>query len=371
VLRVATRSRAALAVVLVVVAVAPACAQARSANAVEPWIDLELGAIASNATTPPRAARALAHLSAAVDLAARAAGRRSDEAVAGAASTVLVSFFPGEADRVRALADAQAPRHGVAFTMGRLAGRALVERAGRDGAGPPAPVTAPIGPRLWVPTPPAYAAALEPQAGTWRTWHLRAGAALRPPPPPPLGSAQERADLRAVFEVARSLTDRQRAIANRWADGAGTETPPGHWNRIALDLVEAAGWGTVRAARAFALLNTAQADAFIACWDAKYAFWRERPVTAIRRELDPSWLPYLVTPPFPGYVSGHSATSGAAATVLAALFPKRADTLRAWAQEAAVSRLYAGIHFPTDNEAGLALGRAVARVALRAARRAR
>ena len=88
-------------------------------------------------------------------------------------------------------------------------------------------------------------------------------------------------------------------------------------------------------------------------------------MTAIRRELDPSWLPYLVTPPFPGYVSGHSATSGAAATVLAALFPKRADTLRVWAQEAAVSRLYAGIHFPTDNEAGLALGRAVARVALR------
>jgi hypothetical protein len=109
-----------------------------------------------------------------------------------------------------------------------------------------------------------------------------------PPPPPPPGSAQERADLRAVSEVACGLTDRQRTIANRWADGARTETPPGHWNRIALDLVEAAGWGTVRAARAFALLNTAQADAFIACWDAKYAFWRERPVTAIRRELVPT-----------------------------------------------------------------------------------
>jgi membrane-associated phospholipid phosphatase len=282
---------------------------------------------------------------------------------------VLVSFFPDEADRARALADAQAPRRSVAFTAGRLTGRALVVRAEHDGAGPPVAIAPPVGPRLWTPTPPAYAAPLEPQAGTWRTWHLRDGSALRPGPPPAPGSAQERMDVRAVLETSRRLTDEERAIANRWADGAGTETPPGHWNRIALDLVEAAGWGTVRAARAFAALNTAQADAFIACWDAKYAYWLERPVTAIRRELDPSWRSYLVTPPFPSYVSGHSATSAAASTVLGALFAKRATTLRRWAEEAAVSRLYGGIHFPTDNQAGLALGRAVGRVALRATRR--
>jgi membrane-associated phospholipid phosphatase len=84
-------------------------------------------------------------------------------------------------------------------------------------------------------------------------------------------------------------------------------------------------------------------------------------VTAIRRELDPAFLSYIATPPFPSYVSGHSTTSGAASTVLAARFPDAA--LRAWADEAAVSRLYGGIHFRSDNEAGLVLGRKVGRVA--------
>jgi hypothetical protein len=85
--------------------------------------------------------------------------------------------------------------------------------------------------------------------------------------------------------------------------------------------------------------NTAQADAFIACWNAKFTYWSERPVTAIRRELDPSWLSYIATPPFPSYVSGHSSTSGAASRVLAAYFRDAAPQLRAWAEEAAVSRL--------------------------------
>jgi len=86
-------------------------------------------------------------------------------------------------------------------------------------------------------------------------------------------------------------------------------------------------------------------------------------VTAIRRELDPSFLPYIVTPPFPSYVSGHSTTSGAASTVLAVRFPGDARRLRAWAEEAAVSRLYGGIHFRSANETGLALGRRVGRAA--------
>jgi membrane-associated phospholipid phosphatase len=88
-------------------------------------------------------------------------------------------------------------------------------------------------------------------------------------------------------------------------------------------------------------------------------------VTAIRRELDPSFLPYITTPPFPSYVSGHSTTSGAASTVLAARFPRAARQLRAWADEAAVSRLYGGIHFSSDNDAGLTLGRKVGRAAVK------
>ena len=112
------------------------------------------------------------------------------------------------------------------------------------------------------------------------------------------------------------------------------------------------------------MLNTAQADAFIACWDAKYAYWSLRPVTAIRRSIDPTWLSYIATPPFPSYVSGHSSTSGAASTVLGAFFPERAEALDAMAEEATASRLYGGIHYRSDNEAGLELGRRVGDVAL-------
>jgi membrane-associated phospholipid phosphatase len=112
------------------------------------------------------------------------------------------------------------------------------------------------------------------------------------------------------------------------------------------------------------VLNTAQADAFIACWDAKYTFWTLRPVTAIRRFIDPSWGSYIVTPPFPSYVSGHSTTSGVASTVLGAFFPYRSGELNAMAEEATVSRLYGGIHFRSDNDAGLDLGRRVGTVAL-------
>jgi membrane-associated phospholipid phosphatase len=91
-----------------------------------------------------------------------------------------------------------------------------------------------------------------------------------------------------------------------------------------------------------------------------------RPVTAIRRELNATWLPYLATPSFPSYVSGHSTTSAAAAEVLASFFPTDAARLRAWAAEAAVSRLYGGIHFRSDNEAGTELGMKVGAAALAA-----
>jgi hypothetical protein len=73
-----------------------------------------------------------------------------------------------------------------------------------------------------------------------------------------------------VYAVSQTLTDEQRRIADFWADGPGTVTPPGHWNLIAIDLVREAGWSTPRTSRLFSALNTAQADAFIACWDAKY-----------------------------------------------------------------------------------------------------
>ena len=200
-----------------------------------------------------------------------------------------------------------------------------VARAQNDGADAVWTGTPPVGPGFWIPTPPAYVyPPLEPLAGTWRTWNVESGSQLRPGPPPAYGSAQFLAEMNEVYSVSLTLTEEQKRIADYWADGAGTVTPPGHWNVIALDLLRTAGWPTLRTARLFATLNTAQADAFISCWDTKYAYWSLRPVTAIRRLIDPTWSSYIVTPPFPSYTSGHSTTSGAASTVLAAFFPGKA-----------------------------------------------
>jgi PAP2 superfamily len=348
---------------------APVRAQAPAPSAVTPWVELELDAIAAHWTTPPRASRALAHLSAAMYLAALPGGRGQTDAVAGAASTVLNHFYPDEATDIDALADQLADVEGKAFAAGRLAGRLIIPRAQSDGGDAVWTGTPPAGPDYWVPTPPGYIyPPIEPLAGTWRTWNLRSGSQFRPGPPPPYGSAQFLAETREVYDVSRNLTDEQKRIVDLWADGAGTFTPPGHWNVIAIDLLRDAGWSTVRQARLFATLNTAQADAFIACWDAKYTYWSLRPITAIRRLIDSTWSSYIVTPPFPSYVSGHSTTSGAASTVLAGFFPDRAGRLNAMAEEAAISRLYGGIHFRSDNEAGLDLGRRVGEVALDAYR---
>ena len=114
----------------------------------------------------------------------------------------------------------------------------------------------------------------------------------------------------------------QTEIANFWADGEGTVTPPGHWNRIAATVARDRALNRAETARLFAMLNVALADAAIACWECKFRFDVWRPVTAIRNAeqlknpdlvADPDWTPLLVTPPFPSYTSGHSSFSGAAA----------------------------------------------------------
>jgi hypothetical protein len=280
----------------------------------------------------------------------------------GAAAEVLGYLFP---DRraffdERAAALAPSPSN---VRLGRAVGAGVVDRARSDGSDASYTGTRLFGTGYWT-EPLGVAGPLEPAAGQWLPWNIPSGAAYRPPPPPGPGDPEYESDVQRVYDVSRSLTAEQRAIALFWADGAGTETPPGHWNRIAIDLMRGQRWPATVAARTFAQLNTAQADAFIAAWDAKFVYWSERPVQAIRRTIDPSWSPLIPTPPFPGYVSGHSTTSGAASVVLGALFPAHADELAEMASDAAISRLYGGIHCPIDNDAGMLLGRRVGRAAL-------
>jgi hypothetical protein len=345
----------------------PASARATGSSAVTPWIELELTAVSSHSVSPPRASRALAYLCRAMYLAALADGTDREAAVAGAASTVLEYFFSDEASKIDALADELAAPSSSAFRRGIGVGRVMIARAKHDGSDQVWTGTPPKGPGYWVPTPPGYIyPPLEPLAGRWRTWNLDKGSQYRPGPLPEYGSSQFLAEMHQVYDVSQNLTEEQKQIANYWADGAGTVTPAGHWNVIAIDLVREAGWSTLRTTRLFSVMNTAQADAFIACWDTKFTYWSIRPIKAIRREIDPNWLPYLVTPPFPSYPSGHSTTSGAASTVLSAFFPAQDDKLAAMAEEAAISRLYASIHYRSDNEVGLALGRRVGQVAVEA-----
>jgi membrane-associated phospholipid phosphatase len=365
-----------------IVAAAAVCtpsAQAAPASpdrAVSQWIAVALDEIATQRLDPPHASRVLASLSVAMQRAvvrARPAAS-ADAAVDGAASTVLASFFQEDTGRFHGLAtraEHASPdsNMGRGFALGRRAGEELVARAASDGAATAFTGTPPVGPEFWVPTAPAFLPPLLPGWGDVRPWNIGDPVALRPPPPPRPGQPAFEAEVREVYDVSRTLTPEQRAIALFWADGPGTFTPPGHWNEIALGLLRAFRLDIAQAARVFAVLNTAQADAFICVWDAKYAYWSLRPITAIRREIDPSWTPLITTPPFPSYVSGHSATSGAAAAVLSSFFPSEAAQLRAWANEAALSRLYGGIHFPIDNEVGLALGASVGEAALAAWRR--
>ena len=325
------------------------------------WLAVTADEIAAHRTNPPRAARCLAIVSVAMD---RAAGH-GVPAIHGAAAAALGDVFPDRAQHFAARATGMAGG-APGQALGRSIGEEVAADSHRDGSGDPWTGTVPApAPGTWQALP--GQSPLEPTAGAWRPWNIGSAAELLPPPPPAPGTdgTWER-EVREVYDVGRALTDDQRAVALFWADGAGTVTPPGHWNQIAIDLVAGARLSPPRAARALAAVNTAQADAFIAAWNAKYVYWSERPVTAIRRMIDPGWSPLIAPQPFPSYVSGHSSTSGAASTVLAMLFPERARELAALAEEAAASRLYGGIHYVSDNEAGLALGQAAGRAAIAA-----
>ena len=184
----------------------------------------------------------------------------------------------------------------------------------------------------------------------------------RPPAPFPVASAQMKAEVAEVRRTVEHLSTAQRAIAQKWNDGAGTYTPPGHWNDIAADHIRDANMSEVRAARAFALVNMAMHDASVACWEAKYKYFNPRP-----SQLDPAIRTDIGLPNFPAYPSGHSTFSAAAADVLGYLFPGSATEFLAMADEAGMSRLYGGIHYMNDIKQGKAHGSRIATFTLRRA----
>ena len=240
----------------------------------------------------------------------------------------------------------------------------------------------PGGAGQWSATPPAFAPALLPYWGDNRPFVLPQADACPAPAYPPYsetaGSAFYKEGLE-VYQIATQATQEQRQFALYWADDAGkTPTPAGHWAFIANDLLKNRKASLGDTAHAMAALNLAMSDAFVAAWYTKYTANLLRPVTYIQLGIDSNWVPQLMhTPPFPEYPSGHSVQSSAAASVLAQFLggdtafvdnthndrgwgPRTFPSFAAAANEAALSRLYAGIHFRSGVAGGQVQGRCVA-----------
>jgi hypothetical protein len=193
------------------------------------------------------------------------------------------------------------------------------------------------------------------QFGNVKLWQINPVQrdSLRPAAPPYPGSDKFNQELEEVKSVNREGNSREWQIALYWADGVGTYTPPGHWNEIAAMKFSEDKLNELRIARAFSLLNMAMADAGICCWDTKSYYFTSRPT-----QNDPT-IKTIGLPNFPSYTSGHSTFSGAAAAVLGYLFPSQSAQYDVMAQEASVSRIYGGIHYRSDCEAGLTCGKAI------------
>jgi len=186
--------------------------------------------------------------------------------------------------------------------------------------------------------------------------------ALRPGPPPATSSDEMKAQTAAALAQIKNATREQMRIVQFWADGVATATPPGHWNTIAATDFIQQNWSEVRWARNMALLNMAEMDAAISCWDIKYFYFNPRP-----SQMDADIKTLTGVPNFPAYVSGHSMFSSAAATVLGHILPSRASAYQAMAQEAANSRIYAGIHYKVDCEVGMTVGANIGNYAIKRA----
>ncbi|HXL08075.1 MAG TPA: vanadium-dependent haloperoxidase [Gemmatimonadales bacterium] len=290
-------------------------------------------------------------------------------AVAGASVVVLSYLFPGQAQALEDTVAAQAntgpgqphPAFAAGEAIGREVGTEIVARAKADGFTKPNTATPPVGPGFWT------SSAIPPQPVNGGQlpgvlpWFLTSASQFRPAPPPAFGSPEFDAALAEIRQISDTRTAEQVRIATFWALAAGTVTGSGFWLEVASRDVIQHGLSEREATHLYALLSATMADAAIGCWDAKLTYWLIRPWKA---DVAVTVVPAVGMPNHPSYPSGHSCVSASAAEVLSAFFPEERAQLDAMVIEAGVSRMYAGIHYRFDIEAGQALGRSVARFAI-------
>ena len=365
-------------------------------NAIVAWDSIALRAIQNQNLSSPEAARDLAILHsaqydavAAVDFPKSAyrvhvtapKGASAEAAADSAASTVLTALFPSQAQSFTLAYNAavaglpKTPSITSGLALGReVANQTLAGRA-NDGSSAAVGLAPSLVPGLWRPTPPTFSAAQDAQFGQVTPFEIASGSSFRPAAPPKVGTPTYDQALAQVASLGRldggTRTADQTAAAFFWADGAGSFTNPGHWNQIAEQISVSRKDSLAKDARLFARLDFALADAAIASSDAQYTYDEWRPVTAVQ-QTDPSFSPLLVTPASPSYVSESAAYGSAAAEVLNAGFGSKVkftdrldvglgmtrtfSSFNAAATENANSRVWGGVNFSYDAQAGINLG---------------
>ncbi|MRG44452.1 phosphatase PAP2 family protein [Chitinophaga sp. SYP-B3965] len=380
------------------------------------WYQLELKLIKeTSGFAPPVAARAIAYTGIALHEAVATGNSLSGQlnglrnvpkpdrwkrynwaiAANSAMAQIIRSLFPNasvinqqlitqlESDNLQLYADTCHPdvvNRSVSF--GRQIATAIhqwsVTDGGKDGYlnNFPTDYVPPVGAGLWVPTPPAFQRAMLPYWGSNRAIVKPAVPDVPNIPPPVFSTATSSAFYQAslvVYLKGTTQTPEENLIARYWADGGGTFTPPGHLIAIAVQLASEEHLSLTSAAKLFAQVGISLNDAGILCWKYKYRYNVLRPVTYIRSYIDSSWTPTIGTPPFPAYTSGHATFTAAVGGVLKARFgnnfsftdqqkvaegfaPRSFNNFTSMINEAAISRIYGGIHYEFDSEIGKQTG---------------
>ncbi len=300
----------------------------------------------------------------------------SEEAVVASASyAVLVAMFPGEvpyldqklaeAQKVGVLAGknvesdvkagldlgkavaakvmARAKTDGMSASNNQAVTTGMIENAKKMGVKSP-----------WVSQEMPLRPPMLPNFGSVSTWNFDKATMVKIRPAIPFleNTSEFEKDIAELKSIQKNQTREQARIANFWADGPSSYTPPGHWHRFAANAAIEAKYSEIRMARTLALVGTALMDAGVACWDTKYYYYTPRPQQfGLKTSVG--------LPNFPSYTSGHSTFSAAAATVLSSIFPEKSELFNNYALEASNSRVYGLIHYRVDCEMGLKHGKVI------------
>jgi hypothetical protein len=281
-------------------------------------------------------------------------------ALAGTAVGILTAFFPNEEANLKAMAAEAAQTRllmganyrsdiDAGFALGQAVAQKGLARAATDGSDAKWTGTVPTGPGMWGGKDP-----LEPLQGTWKPWLMTRGDQFRPEPPPAIDSAEFQEELALLKRINSHPTPSQRAIATNFAAKS-------------LDFVWEPGYALVRRerlsmpreVRLLAPVAVLYFDAYIAAHDAKYTYWRLRPNMA-----DPTIVPLITVPNHPAYVSNAAILASAVAALVGSMFPQDAVQWQYLGEEAGLSRIYAGIHYPSDERAGNQMGKSIAALAI-------